>query len=240
MFPPLTAAFRELLGDGRGVVSPRHPDSARVQLIGQRIARAAVDMYPELCQDFQWRFVLLNAPGDVNAVCCPGGKIAVFSGLLEAAPDEDALAAVLAHEVSHALARHSAERISFSKVLFAFQMLLNAVIDFAGISVMVTQLLLNLPYSRKLELEADHIGLELMARACFNPRASPIMFQRLDEMHRGSKKDSVAVSLVSTHPVFSERIAKLNALMPGAEAAYLKKCRRLHYSGMKDVPFDAL
>lgn len=98
-------AFAQLLQTAPAA-HPADPLAARVARVGRRLAAAAATEYPALAHDMDWRFVLLRAPGDANAVCCPGGRVAVFSGLLEVAPDDDALAAVLAHEIAHAVARH--------------------------------------------------------------------------------------------------------------------------------------
>lgn len=208
-----------------------HAEAVRVRRVGERVAAAAAQAHPKLVDDFKWEFVLIRAPSEANAVCCPGGKVAVFSGLLQVTPDDDSLAAVLAHEIGHAVARHSAERISFTKVIVVLQVLVNMVIDFAGFTNLIAHLLLHLPYSRKLELEADHIGLELMARACYDPRASPKMFSKLADLQeqpdRGGSKSKMAVSLLSTHPVFSDRIKKINKLLPEAERIYNSSCPKV-------------
>jgi metalloendopeptidase OMA1, mitochondrial len=221
-------AFTHLLHQHRTRIVPSsHPDSRRVQRVGERIANAARREYPELVNDFKWRFVLFDMPGEANALCCAGGKVAVFSGLLHVTQDDDALAAVLAHEVAHAVARHSAERISFSKIIFAFQLLVNTVVDFSSLTALLSELLLNLPYSRKLELEADHIGLEIMAVACYDPSASPRMFRRLADLQAessASTKQGMVVSLLSTHPVFSDRIVKINGWLPQAAKTYNANC----------------
>lgn len=240
-------AFKELLrmhdgrvvtadsGRDRGIWSAatsrfEQAEAVRVRRVGERVAAAAAKSHPELVHDFSWEFVLIRAPAEANAVCCPGGKVAVFSGLLQITPDDDGLAAVLAHEVGHAIARHSAERISFTKVIFALQLLVNMVIDFAGLTNLLAHVLLHLPYSRKLELEADHIGLELMARACYDPGASPRMFAKLAQLQEsssiGGPKNKLAISLLSTHPVFSDRISKINKLLPEAEQIYQTTCFR--------------
>lgn len=98
-------AFEQLLQTAPPA-HPADPMAARVARVGRRLAVAAAKEYPALAHDMEWRFVLLRAPGDANAVCCPGGRVAVFSGLLEVARDDNALAVVLAHEIAHAVARH--------------------------------------------------------------------------------------------------------------------------------------
>jgi metalloendopeptidase OMA1, mitochondrial len=221
-------AFSQLLHQHRRLIMPStHSDARRVQRVGERIAAAVRREYPDLVSDFKWRFVLIDIPGEANALCCPGGKVAVFSGLLHVTQDDDALAAVLAHEVAHAVARHSAERISFSKIIFAFQLLVNTVVDFSSLTALLSELVLNLPYSRKLELEADHIGLEIMAVACYDPAASPRMFRKLADLQAestASAKQGMVVSLLSTHPVFSDRILKINGWLPKAQDAYNANC----------------
>jgi metalloendopeptidase OMA1, mitochondrial len=227
-------AFNQLLQVHRGRIVPSsHPDARRVRRVGERIAAAVRREFPELVQDFEWRFVLIDRPEEANALCCAGGKVAVFSGLLRITADDDALAAVLAHEVAHAVARHSAERISFSKIVFAFQLLINTVVDFSSLTALLSELLLNLPYSRKLELEADHIGLEIMAVACYDPAASPRMFGRLADLQADSTAAAgkgMVVSLLSTHPVFSDRIAKIKGWIPQAEKSYNANCNHFDSS----------
>jgi metalloendopeptidase OMA1, mitochondrial len=98
-------AYRQLLA-GAAVAPAGDAAAARVVRVGRRLAAAAVAEYPRLAADMDWRFALVRAPGDANAVCCPGGRVAIFSGLLSVARDDDALAAVIAHEIAHALARH--------------------------------------------------------------------------------------------------------------------------------------
>jgi metalloendopeptidase OMA1, mitochondrial len=110
--------------------------------------------------------------------------------------------------------------MSFSKFLLAAQLALNAVIDFSAVTALLTRLLLDLPYSRALELEADAIGLQLMAAACFDPAASPAMFARLG----AGDAPTAAKRLLSTHPVFADRIARLEAQLPGAQGTRRTRC----------------
>jgi metalloendopeptidase OMA1, mitochondrial len=212
-----------------------HPVAARVARVGKRIAAAAERDFPERTDGFEWRFVLIDDPTEVNALCTPGGKIAVFTGLLRVAEGDDAaLAAVLAHEVAHAVASHGAEQLSFTKAIFAIQLLVRVVFDFAGFTAMLSHLIISLPYSRRLETEADRIGLDLMARACYDPRASPRMFSRLAKLaeeEAGGAKTGLKTTFFSTHPAFDNRIATIQTWIPDAQAMYKSQdCARFHQS----------
>lgn len=116
----------------------------------------------------------------------------------------------------------SAERLSFAKIMFAIQVLLNAVIDFGGVTAILTRLSLDLPYSRRLELEADAIGLSLMAAACYDPAASPRMFSRLVALDKGGS--GAAARLLSTYPVFDDRIKRLQNALPTVRKGFVDRC----------------
>jgi len=106
--------------------------------------------------------------------------VAVYSGLIDVFAQEEELAVVLAHEVAHAVARHGAEKLAFTKIVLFSEFLANLVINNASfVTRWLVQLAANLPYSRKLESEADYIGLQLMAEACYDPAVSHRVFQRL-------------------------------------------------------------
>ncbi len=195
--------------------------NAMVQRIGQRIA--AVAPLP----DAQWEFVVFDEPKTANAFCLPGGKVGVYSGILPITRDENGLATVIGHEIAHAAARHGAERLSegllvqFGGILLseatrkyseASQALITGAYGL-GSTVGVV-----LPHSRQQELEADHIGLIYMARAGYDPRTSVDFWKRFATYN--SQQGSKPIAFLSTHPVDSTRIARLEAELPRALAEY--------------------
>lgn len=219
-------AFQQLLQQYDAAILPReHPDARRVRRVGLRIAQAVRRTHPELVEGYEFDFVTVGV-GEANAMCVPGGKVAVFQGLLALTPNDDALAAVLTHEVAHAIQRHSAERLAFMKVLVVIQFFLQSLFDFGGFSSLFVQVAMNLPYGRTLEHEADVVGLQLMADSCYNPRASPGMFQRLADVEGAGGKQSRAQSLLSTHPMFSDRIRLIREKLPEAARQYDNSCVR--------------
>lgn len=194
-------------------------DYARaVTRVGRRIA--AVAGHPE----YKWEFhtVKKDVP---NAFCLPGGKIFVYTGLFEAAKDDAQLAAVIGHEVGHAIARHGAERYSTQVVAQLGQLgtaiavgsqtspeVAQAAVAAYGIGVGVGILL---PYSRTHEYEADRIGLILMAKAGYNPEAALTFWQNMAA--KGGKKPP---EFLSTHPTDENRIKAIRQLLPEAKGYY--------------------
>lgn len=187
----------------------------RVERIGRDIAAAADK------PDYDWLFKVIVAD-DVNAFCLPGGKVFVYTGILGVVGDnDDELAAIIGHEVAHALARHGAERSSHSGLATLGVTAASAVIGvatdsdaaagavLAGGSV-AAQLGLLLPYSRLQESESDHIGVILAAKAGYDPRAAITLWQKMAALSKGKE----TLGILSTHPVNSQRIADLQKLMP--------------------------
>ncbi|CAK4647724.1 unnamed protein product [Aphanomyces euteiches] len=184
--------FRQVLAQHRNDILPASdPKSRMVKRVGQRIARVSGQ------NDFKWEFVVIDSP-EANAFCVPGGKVCVFTGLFKTLRHEDGLASVMGHEIAHALARHSVEQMSLSALLMLGLLFLPP--ESIQIVRVAFSLGVDLPYSRKYELEADAIGLELMAKACYDPRASPQMFADWDK-----KKLGQSLKYFSTHPPNSER-----------------------------------
>ncbi len=197
---------------------PRSTNAGYNQAL-ERCGRAIVAVAGQ--NDFDWEFIVLNSSTQ-NAFCLPGGKVAVYSGIMDLMNNEAELAFVVAHEIGHAIARHSGERMSWGYlqslggllVAIGFQ---NDTIN--GVYGTGTELGVMLPFSRSNETEADLIGLLLMAKAGYNPRASVQFWTRFS----GSSQAGVLGNLMSTHPCDSDRIAEMNRNMSRADEEY-RKC----------------
>ncbi len=189
-------------------------DAEMVQRVGHRIAKASG-------KNYDWEFKLLNAPDVVNAYAMPGGKVAVYTGILRVTQDEDGLAAVLGHEVAHATSGHGNERMS-QNVLVQLTMLGATVgleewtnMDGGTKAAIVaalsggSQLGVLLPFSRLHESEADEIGLRYAIRAGYNPNAAPLLWERMAKLNpeRGPE-------MLSTHPDPMNRAKRLRQLIP--------------------------
>lgn len=193
-----------------------------VQRVGRRIAAVAGPDVPNA----NWEFILIDDNDMVNAFAMPGGKVAIYTGIFQAAQSEDDLAVVMGHEVAHVSARHGAERVSQQRLS---QIGLSAAAIGVGFSDMDNtdrQLLMAglgagaaygfiLPYSRLHESEADEIGLMYAARAGYDPRAAIGFWQRMDQLSQGAPPE-----FLSTHPSGTTRISDLQKLMPKAIQAY--------------------
>ena len=172
----------------------------------------------ELAVPDSWE-VGVFASDDVNAFALPGGKMGVFTGLLKVANTQDQLAAVIGHEVAHVLARHSAERASANLPAQVGGAVASAygVGQLYGLGV---NALFLLPYSRAHETEGDLLGLDLMAKAGFDPRAAVQLWQNM-----GAQGGSKPPEILSTHPSDHTRINDLNRRMPQAMELYVEALR---------------
>ena len=188
-----------------------------VQDVGRRIAAAAD------APGFQWEFTVFE-DSSPNAFALPGGKVGVNSGLFQVAKDEAQLAAVMGHEVAHAVARHSAERMSRDMALQGGLSLAGAasstVAKYAEVLAQAATLGVVLPFSRDQESEADRIGLIYMARAGYDPQAAVALWKNF-AAYGGARQPE----FLSTHPSPDNRIARLTALMPEAMEVYRKHAR---------------
>jgi predicted Zn-dependent protease len=188
--------------------------NALVRRVGERIA-AVVDR-----PDFTWEFHVIDK--DVaNAFALPGGKVAVYTGILNYTQTETGLAVVIGHEVAHALARHGGERMSRSLIaqlgLAAVQIGLNTndptILQGIGLAYGVG---VELPFDRSQESEADHIGLILMAKAGYDPRAAIPFWERMSSGKQGKGPPE----FLSTHPSGDTRMKQLRQWMPEALQHY--------------------
>jgi len=186
-----------------------HPQGAMVRRVVDRLAAQAQGEIPV---EFDWEVHVIADDQTVNAWCMPGGKMAVYAGILPVTEDETGLAVVMGHEIGHAIARHGTERLTTqmgTQAVIAY--LAGDYTDWAGIF----ENLVHLSWGRDQELEADHIGLILMARAGYDPREAVDFWSRMAALGGASPPE-----IVSTHPSDSTRIARIRELLPEALAEY--------------------
>jgi len=212
-------AYQQILAQER--ISQDPEINAMVKRVGSRIA--AVSGH----SDYNWEFTAIQDDKTANAFALPGGKVAVYTGLLPYTKTEAGLAFVMAHEVGHAIARHGGERMSQQLLLQLGQQGLNAAIaDRSPTAIQALNLGYGiagtvgvvLPFSRRQEYEADQIGLVLMAKAGYDPREATGFFQR---MMSASDKPSPP-EFLSTHPADQARIEAIKKMIPEAMQYYRK------------------
>ena len=207
-------AYAAELGKAKdqGQLNADAAQTQRVRAIAARLIRQTSVFRPDAA-NWAWT-VNVQKTDQLNAYCMPGGKIMVYSGLIEQLKLSDAeLATVIGHEMAHALREHSREAVSRA---YAEQLGLGALGALAGLSDasvqlagMVTNVTFSLPRSRVQESEADRIGLELMARAGFDPHAALSLWQKM-----GQASQNGTPAFLSTHPASSTRLADLQSLLP--------------------------
>jgi Zn-dependent protease with chaperone function len=156
-------------------------------------------------EHLNWEVIVVK-DNMVNAFCLPGGKIVVFTGLLDHFRTDPEIATVIAHEVGHAIARHSAEMITRNLWFTALQLLVLQFIYMPDLIGTLSNLLLHLPFSRRMEIEADHIGLMLLAAAGYDPRIAPKVYEKLGKI----TGDSALNNYLSTHPSSKKRAEMLS------------------------------
>jgi predicted Zn-dependent protease len=195
---------------------------AKVPQVEDALAAEHGMQAPHVEKAFDWDVNVIQSD-QVNAFCLPGGKIAVYTGLVPVAQNADAMAVVMGHEISHALLRHGAQRMSEQKLAQIGQM----AGAMSGMDQQQMQAVMAvygygraLPYARKQESQADEMGLMLAAAACFNPQEAIPLWQRMEQASGGSGQPEFA----STHPNPGTRIENLQALMPKAMQYRAKFC----------------
>jgi predicted Zn-dependent protease len=214
-------SYRQALSQAK--LSTDAAATAMVRRVGERLAKAADK------PDYKWEFNLLDDPKTINAWCLPGGKVAIYSGILPVTQDEKGLAVVMGHEISHALARHGAERMSQGLLANLGGVALGvAMVNQPAVTQQAAQQAYGLgasagvllPFSRQQESEADHIGLILMAKAGYEPAAAVGFWERMSKATGGG--GGGLERYLGTHPPNAERIAKIKEELPEAEG-YFKK-----------------
>ncbi len=223
--------------------------TSTVREIGARLQAAAIELEQELkdqgytftpvASQFDWTYYVVDSETP-NAFCLPGGYVAVYTGILDITGDSDGrltmndiadpdkLAVVMGHEIGHALAHHGAERMSQAKVFQMGQMAVGvglgdmdasqqrAIMQAFGIAAQGGML----KFSREHETEADKIGLELLVRACYDPREAPELWERMGRIGGGQRPPE----WMSTHPASETRAENFRKWMPDAIATYESHC----------------
>jgi len=215
-----------------GKLDPDPQVSSRIRAISGRIIAQAVRLYPAT-SEWLWDIRVIDEPDTINAWCMAGGKMAIYTGLLNTiVPTDDELAQVIGHEISHAIAHHTAEKMS---VALASQIGLSTVAIVAGDSArsnatlagaaLAAGLAIQLPNSRRAETEADRIGIELAARAGYDPRAAVTLWQKMAEAGGAGTPQ-----FLSPHPNPINRTATLQSLIPEMMPYYRQQYQRPVYT----------
>ncbi|MFV0565430.1 MAG: M48 family metallopeptidase [Flavobacteriaceae bacterium] len=223
LFPTSFAQYNQFLSENKVVTGTT--DAAMVNRVGQKIAVAAERWLNALgkqgyLNDYKWEYKLVDDE-TANAWCMPGGKIVVYTGILPITKNEAGLAAVMGHEVAHALANHGQQRMSAAYIQQGLAVAGNVALanDEQALNIFnqsygtVSNVAGMLPFSRSHETEADKIGLYLMAVAGYNPAEAAELWKRMSAASSGQAPPE----MLSTHPSNESRIANLTALAPKAK-----------------------
>jgi predicted Zn-dependent protease len=205
---------------------------ARVEQITGRLIPQAIQYRPETA-DWKWSVAVIDDPKTLNAWCMAGGRMAIYTGIINQLNlSDDEIAQVMGHEIGHALAKHTAERMSEA---VATQTALTAAAIFLGqdtkgklaleAAAVATTVGVQLPNSRRQEAEADRIGIELAAKAGYDPRAAPMLWKKMIEATGSAGKSD----WLSTHPAGEKRQEALAALVPEMLPYYEDKSPRPTY-----------
>lgn len=220
--------YRSFLSQNKVVTNANDRDVEMVRRVGTRLANAITQYYASKglskeLEGYQWEFNLVDNK-EVNAWCMPGGKVVVYTGLLPVAQNEAALAIVLGHEITHAVAHHGQERMSQALLAQGLEVAGDVFTSgnaqthniFQSIYAPTAQVGVLLPNSRNQEYEADHYGLLFAAMAGYNPQEAIPFWSRMAAMNKGAKQPE----FLSDHPLDQNRIDKIKGYMPEALSYY--------------------
>jgi len=230
-----TQAYAEVLAPIRkqGKLNDNAAMKARVDRITARLVAQAIKYRPET-ESWDWQVAVIDDPKTINAWCMAGGKMAIYSGIItQLNLTDDEIAQVMGHEIAHALAKHTAERMSTAMASDAAlqlgAMLLGAPSATSQMALQAaaaaTTVGVQLPNSRQQESEADRIGIELAAKAGYDPHAAPQLWEKMLQA-TGSRGQS---DFLSTHPQSEKRQQALAALIPQMMPYYVDKSARPEY-----------
>ncbi|MBK5527649.1 M48 family metallopeptidase [Pseudomonas sp. TH06] len=215
-------SYQKTVGEasGKGVLDKTSSDAKRVQAIADRLIAQAPNFRPDAAQ-WKWEVNLIKSD-ELNANCGPGGKIIFYTGLIDSLKlTDDEIAAVMGHEIAHALREHGREAMSKAYGIEMAKQGAGALLGLGQDSLALADTVANygmtLPNSRANENEADLIGLELAARAGYNPNAAITLWNKMSKASEGAPPE-----FMSTHPASSSRIASLQAAIPKVMPLYEK------------------
>ena len=219
--------YKQFLAQSNVVSASNNKDAEMVQRVGSRIANAITQYYKSkgqgsILNGYKWEFNLVQSK-EVNAWCMPGGKVVVYTGILPVTQNEAALAIVLGHEITHAVAGHGKERMSQEMLAQGIGELGSGILGnsktasiFNAVYAPTAQVGVLLPNSRNQELEADHYGLIFAAMAGYNPEEAIPFWKRMQSMSGGGAPPV----FLSSHPADADRIQHLQEWMPEALKYY--------------------
>ena len=225
IFPAAFQQYNQVLSENKVVTGTS--DAQMINKVGQKIATAAerflnANGYQGYLDDYEWEYHLIQ-DDQVNAWAMPGGKIAFYTGIMPIAEDEAGVAAIMAHEVAHALADHGAQRMSAAQLQQVGGAVVGAAVGNKSESTqqiigqaygLGTQVGVMLPFSRGHESEADRIGLTLMALAGYDPMEAADLWRRMQAQENGQAPPE----FLSTHPSSETRIRNIEKWAPEAKA----------------------
>lgn len=210
--------------EDKGKIDNNPTLTKRVKRITGRLIAEAIQDYPRT-RNWDWSVKVIDDPDTVNAWCMAGGKMAIYTGLLnKVKPTDDELAQVMAHEIAHALANHTAEKMSVAMASQLGILAIGAATSDSNRGAALTgaalaaNLAIQLPNSRTAEAEADRMGIELAAKAGYDPYAAATLWEKM-----GRVGGSNPPEFLSTHPAPGNRQATLRALAPQMEKYYQQK-----------------
>ena len=215
-----TGQYQELLQQAKAqgaLADARHPQLQRLKTIAQRLIPYTVQWNPRAAQ-WRWEVNLIGSQ-DINAFCMPGGKIAFYTGILDKLQlTDDEVAMIMGHEMAHALREHSREQLaknSATSLGLSLGAQLLGLGDIGNLAARMGSQLLSLRFSRSDESEADLVGLELAARAGYNPDAAVSLWRKM-----GEATGNGGISFLSTHPSGPDRTRELERNIPRVQGLY--------------------
>ncbi|MEO8297822.1 MAG: M48 family metallopeptidase [Burkholderiales bacterium] len=211
--------LRQEAASKRALAPADHPQMVRLRTIADRIIPYTYDWNPR-ARDWKWEVSLIGSR-ELNAFCMPGGKIAFFYGILQQLQlSDDEVAMIMGHEMAHALREHARERMGKQTATRGLIELGSAIFGLGSLGRTAADMggqLLTLRFSREDESEADLVGLDLAARAGYNPRAGITLWQKMMSANKGAPPQ-----FLSTHPSGTTRIQEMEAALPKVESIYAR------------------